>query len=150
MFDNLSLPHEIPDASSPELSAKDPAARKLADQMSSYWVNFARTGNPNGPGLPQWPSVKALKAGEVDVIQVFEPFPSLLLADKAGHVWYEAARRGPTSYTTFYTRRGTLLSRQQYLVDIEEWGLRDARLEQRVHMDQQDIADWTQAIPKEE
>ena len=30
-----------------------------------------------------------------DVIQVFEPFPSYLLADKAGYVWYEAAKRGP-------------------------------------------------------
>ena len=68
VFDNLALPHEIPDASSPELSAKDPAARKLADQMSSYWVNFARTGNPNGPGLPRWPSVKELKPGEFMIL----------------------------------------------------------------------------------
>ena len=60
-------------------------------------------------------NVEALKAGEVDVIQVFEPFPSLLLADKAAHVWYEAARRGPTSYTTFYTRRGTLAARRDEL-----------------------------------
>ena len=63
VFDNLALPHEIPDASSPELSAKDPAARKLADRMSSYWVNFARTGDPNGKGLPHWPMVKATKPG---------------------------------------------------------------------------------------
>ncbi|CAN5244282.1 ABC transporter substrate-binding protein [soil metagenome] len=61
-------------------------------------------------------NVEALKAGEVDVIQVFEPFPSLLLADKAAHVWYEAARRGPTSYTTFYTRRGTLTTRRDELI----------------------------------
>ena len=27
---------------------------KLADMMSSYWVNFAKTGNPNGKGLPNW------------------------------------------------------------------------------------------------
>lgn len=60
-------------------------------------------------------NVEALKAGEVDVIQVFEPFPSLLLADKAAHIWYEAARRGPTSYTTFYTRRGTLTTRRDEL-----------------------------------
>jgi para-nitrobenzyl esterase len=24
--------------------------------MSSYWVNFAKSGNPNGLGLPTWPA----------------------------------------------------------------------------------------------
>jgi para-nitrobenzyl esterase len=28
--------------------------RQVADAMSSYWVNFAATGNPNGKGLPNW------------------------------------------------------------------------------------------------
>ncbi len=31
--------------------------RKIADMMSSYWVNFIRTGDPNGKGLAHWPSV---------------------------------------------------------------------------------------------
>jgi predicted nucleotidyltransferase len=46
--------------------------------------------------------------------------------------------------------RGTLLSRKQYLLDIRERRFRDARLEQRVHMDSEDIAHWTKAIPSEE
>ena len=28
--------------------------RQMADIMSDYWVNFARSGNPNGQGLPTW------------------------------------------------------------------------------------------------
>ena len=29
---------------------------KVSDGMSSYWVNFAKSGNPNGNGLPDWPT----------------------------------------------------------------------------------------------
>lgn len=41
--------------------------------------------------------------------------------------------------------QGTLLSREQYLMDIEQWGYEDARLRPRGNMSKPDIAAWTDA-----
>ena len=50
----------------------------------------------------------ALAADDADVIQVFQPYAEELVASGAGHIWYAAAARGPTSYTSFNTTRAFL------------------------------------------
>jgi para-nitrobenzyl esterase len=36
-----------------------PADREVSKAMQAYFVNFIKTGNPNGPGLPEWPTYRA-------------------------------------------------------------------------------------------
>ena len=43
------------------------ADHALSDRISSYWLNFVRTGNPNGAGLPRWPAFDAA-APQIQVI----------------------------------------------------------------------------------
>jgi para-nitrobenzyl esterase len=57
MFDNLSPPIPWTDVD-----------RRLADIMSSYWVNFARSGDPNGSGLPTWPAYRGSETREVLIL----------------------------------------------------------------------------------
>ena len=81
-------------------SGMDPASiRRIADQSMAE-------------------NVESLRGGQVDVIQVFEPFVAEAIAAGVGHVWYAAADRGPTSYTTFYARRDVVDARRQEFVRL--------------------------------
>lgn len=54
----------------------------------------------------------ALRDGALDAAQLSEPFVTQLCVEGCGHVWYEAARRGPTSYTTLFADRIVLVERR--------------------------------------
>ena len=58
----------------------------------------------------------ALRKGTLDAVQVFQPYAEELLASGAGHLWYAAANRGLTAYTTLVTRGSVLEQKRDELL----------------------------------
>lgn len=75
VFDNLDLAKALVG----ELDADDQA---LADVMSAAWTNFARKGDPNGEGVPEWPQwtseEHAVMIFDADPMSVVDPFAERL------------------------------------------------------------------------
>lgn len=53
-------------------------------------------------------NLEALRAGAIDVAQLFEPYVSMAVRDGLGSILYAASARGPTCYTTFLASRDSV------------------------------------------
>lgn len=59
---------------------------------------------------PMVENLARLAAGDVDVVQVFEPYAAQAELDGIGHVWHRFAERGDLGYTSFYSTRAFVAS----------------------------------------
>ncbi len=77
-----------------------PADVALSNLIQSYWVNFVKTGDPNGPGLPHWPafSVSSQRVMYLDARPHAGPVPNLkkLRVLDAYFTWARQQERSPT------------------------------------------------------
>lgn len=68
------------------------ADRRVARELADYWVNFARRGDPNGPGLANWPSFSAASGTTMELGDRLGPMP---LAPPARLAFWRQALRQP-------------------------------------------------------
>lgn len=103
VFGNLAAPREVPDPSSPEVASHSPADIHLADQIMTYWTNFAKSGNPNGAGLPQWPLVARLPQGQAMLLDVNSHPGTALTPDQVAlyDALYQRDVAGPLGVTNW-------------------------------------------------
>jgi NitT/TauT family transport system substrate-binding protein len=86
----------------------------LQDDLRRAGVDPASVDRVSGGTMPD--NVAALQRGDLDAIQVFQPYAEQLIASGTGHLWHAAADRGLTAYTTLVTRREVLDSRPDELL----------------------------------
>lgn len=86
----------------------------LQDDIRRDGSDPAGLNRVSGPSMAE--NAAALCTGTLDAVQVFQPYAEDLIASGAGHVWYAAADRGLTAYTTLVTRRSVLAARRDEML----------------------------------
>ena len=96
----------------PEFQLRDLASLRFArvSEVPTPWMCLQHDLREQGidpsrldraPDRSMASNLEALRNGQLDVAQLFEPYASMALQLGAGHILYAASARGPTVYTTF-------------------------------------------------
>jgi NitT/TauT family transport system substrate-binding protein len=75
----------------------------LQHDLREHGVDPSRIAR--APDRSMGENLEALRQGQIDVMQAFEPYASMALQDGAGRILHAASARGPTVYTTFLATR---------------------------------------------
>ena len=97
----------------------------LQDDIRRAGIDPATLSRTSGPSMAE--NAASLRAGKLDAVQLFQPYVEELVASGGGHIWYAAASRGPTAYTTLVTRRSLLQSRRDELLAMTKAMARTSR-----------------------
>ncbi|HUT56172.1 MAG TPA: carboxylesterase family protein [bacterium] len=68
-------------------------AKEMVRVVQGYWLNFARTGDPNGPGLPEWPAFTTDDQRVQALDKVTRPEPITPLPERCAF-WSELEKKG--------------------------------------------------------
>jgi len=101
----------------PEFQLRDLASLRFARvaEVATPWMCLQHDLREQGidpsrldraPDQPMAANFEALCKGQLDVAQLFEPYPAMALELGMGHILYAASTRGPTVYKTFVATRG--------------------------------------------
>lgn len=81
--------------------AATPEDQQVAERLHTYWAHFAKTGNPNGAGVPSWPVFTLQKNEILDILPsgeaVGKPDPRkarLDVIEKSAHIRGRLQSRG--------------------------------------------------------
>ena len=83
---------EVP---TPWMTLQDDIGRAGVDLDSIDWVKDQTMAE----------NAAALASGDLDAVQIFEPYADALVSAGHGHLWHRAAMRGDSCWTSFYTTR---------------------------------------------
>ena len=100
----------------PRFRFRDLAHKRIAVAIEAPtpWMTFqddlARAGVDSAtldraPDREMAENAKLLESGDLDVVQLFEPYADDLVEKGAGYIWHRFAARGEIAYTSFYTTR---------------------------------------------